>query len=266
VEPNLIVFIDHIWLHLSKRWKKIEILFLTNIKGTTSPNKATKFQNKMSFNSRSNNLNTRKPFCAHCHNTGEPENVYTSHYPRSLPDRTGKTTVTCPKLQATECAYCYEFGHTRKFCPVLKANQRSREMEERRNKGQEQKEKQEVEQKQQKQRKSAGGYAALRDEDSDIEEEPVPQVKEEWPALSVATARTQTIAPPTIPPQNVTTGYAAMAAKPARVYEPEPETPVSSYQVLKSGDRMTKTEVQAERYVPISQRSWVEDEEEDEDW
>ena len=263
-------------------YKKIEILFYVNMKGTTFPNR-NQVSNKMSYSSRKNNssnFSARKPYCAHCQNTGEPENVYTSHYPRSLPDRTGKTTVTCPKLQSTECTYCYEFGHTRKFCPVIKKNQRAYEMEDRRNKAQELEQKQE---KHQKQRNLAGGFAMLAEDDSDNDEQKtkpqVKTVKEEWPALSVATAsvatasvaltRTQTIALPTVPPQNVTTGYAAMAAKPARVYSSqEPHTPISEYQVLNKGDRMTKTETPVQKYVPRNQWSWLDDEEEDEeeDW
>jgi hypothetical protein len=34
----------------------------------------------------------------------------------------GNTKVTCPILAATECRYCYELGHTTKFCPVLEEN------------------------------------------------------------------------------------------------------------------------------------------------
>ena len=218
----------------------------------------------MSRNMTRNPNSVRKPFCAHCHNTGEPENVYSSHYPRSLPDRTGKTTVTCPKLRATECAFCYEFGHTRKFCPVLKANQRAREIEERKMQAQQQQQ-QASTVKKQSQQKNLGGYAALVEDDSDNEEhEVVETVKEEWPALSGATASIARTAIASVAPS----GYAAMAAKPARVYEPEPQTPVSAYQVINKGDRMTKTEVEAEPYVPTrNTTSWLElseDEEEQE--
>ena len=209
-----------------------------------------------------NTNSARKPFCAHCHNTGEPENVYSSHYPRSLADRTGKTTVTCPKLRATECAYCYEFGHTRKYCPVLKRNQRAREIEERKIAGQQQQQQQQASAKKQSQQKNLGVYAALVEDDSDEEHEEhkeVETVKEEWPALSGATATaTASVAP---------SGYAAMAAKPVRVYEPEPQTPVSAYQVINKGDRMTKTETECEPYVPRNKTSWVDltDDEEEED-
>ena len=210
-----------------------------------------------------NNNSVRKPFCAHCHNTGEPENVYSSHYPRSLPDRTGKTTVTCPKLQATECAYCYEFGHTRKFCPVLKANQRSRESEERKMKAHQQ----ETSTKKQSQQKNISMFDALRESDDEEVEVEVQPVKEEWPSLSVATASTATTSTATT---SVVTGYAAMAAKPAKVYNPEPQTPVSEYQVINKGARMPKSEAPTETYVPAPRRpvSWLEldDDEDDEYW
>jgi len=178
----------------------------------------------MSFNSRNNNsrnsVSARKPHCAHCQNTGEPESVYTSHWPRSLPDRTGKITVTCPKLLNTECAYCYEFGHTRKFCPALKANEKAREYEDRRSKQMSKPNQQPTQEK----AVTRGGFAALA-HDSDEEDKPKVVKKENWPSLSVSSGapltRTSSV-----------TGYAAMAAKPAKVYKPEPETPVNSYQVL----------------------------------
>jgi hypothetical protein len=219
----------------------------------------------MSHNMNRNNNSVRKPFCAHCHNTGEPENVYSSHYPRSLPDRTGKTTITCPKLRATECAYCYEFGHTRKFCPVLKANQRAREIEERKIAAQQQQ--QQASTKKQSQQKNLGAYAALVEDDSDEEHEVVETVKEEWPALSGATASVTTASVTTaiVAPS----GYAAMAAKPLPVYEPEPQTPVSAYQVINKGDRMTKTEAEPAQYVPRGRVPWTEltdDEEEDDEY
>lgn len=64
--------------------------------------------------------NSKKPYCKVCFDAGKPESEYTSHWVRSLPDRSGKTTVTCPTLLNTECNYCYNFGHTVKFCPSIK--------------------------------------------------------------------------------------------------------------------------------------------------
>lgn len=66
----------------------------------------------------------KKPFCKVCFDAGKPESDYTSHRVRSLPDMNGKTTVTCPVLASTECRYCYNFGHTTKFCTVLEENKK----------------------------------------------------------------------------------------------------------------------------------------------
>jgi hypothetical protein len=65
------------------------------------------------------NNNQKKPFCKVCFDAKKPESEYTSHYVRSHPDQNGNTIVTCPILSATECRYCYKFGHTIKFCNVL---------------------------------------------------------------------------------------------------------------------------------------------------
>jgi hypothetical protein len=69
----------------------------------------------------------KKPFCKVCFDAGKPESDYTSHRVRSLPDMNGKSTVTCPVLAATECRYCYQFGHTTKFCTVLEENKKKAE-------------------------------------------------------------------------------------------------------------------------------------------
>ena len=65
------------------------------------------------------NNSQKKPFCKVCFDARKPESEYTSHYVRSQPDSNGKTIVTCPVLNATECRYCFKFGHTIKFCNVL---------------------------------------------------------------------------------------------------------------------------------------------------
>lgn len=70
------------------------------------------------------NPREKKPYCKVCHDSGKPEKVYTSHWVRSLPDRQGKTTVTCPTLLATECGYCKQRGHTSKFCEALEQKKR----------------------------------------------------------------------------------------------------------------------------------------------
>ena len=67
----------------------------------------------------------KKPYCKVCFDAGKHEREYTSHWVRSLPDHNGKTTVICPTLLSTECRYCYELGHTTKFCPVLEKNNKA---------------------------------------------------------------------------------------------------------------------------------------------
>ncbi len=71
------------------------------------------------------NNSQKKPFCKVCHDAGKPESEYTSHYVRSRPDSNGKTIVTCPVLAATECRYCFKFGHTTKFCNVLEEKKKN---------------------------------------------------------------------------------------------------------------------------------------------
>jgi hypothetical protein len=66
-----------------------------------------------------------KPFCKVCFDSGKPENEYTSHYVRSLPDHNGYKTVTCPVLRNTECKKCYQKGHTAKFCVVKFTSKKS---------------------------------------------------------------------------------------------------------------------------------------------
>jgi hypothetical protein len=88
----------------------------------------------MSYNNKSNSsksttalgksTNGKKPFCKVCQDAGKPESEYTSHFVRTLPDINGKSIVTCPVLNSTECRYCCQVGHTTKFCPVLEKNEK----------------------------------------------------------------------------------------------------------------------------------------------
>lgn len=63
-----------------------------------------------------------KPFCKVCRDAGKPESEYTSHWVRTLPDR----KVICPTLLSTSCRYCHKAGHTVKFCPEIKKNEKAR--------------------------------------------------------------------------------------------------------------------------------------------
>lgn len=66
-----------------------------------------------------NNNKSVKKYCKVCHDAGKPESEYTSHYVRSIPGSNG--IITCPTLLQTECRYCFQAGHTAKFCPKLAA-------------------------------------------------------------------------------------------------------------------------------------------------
>ncbi len=78
-----------------------------------------------SRNSNSNN-NAKKPFCKVCADAGKTD---TAHFVRATPDP--NSAVVCPTLKALECRYCYKNGHTVKYCPVLKQNNKERDRLER---------------------------------------------------------------------------------------------------------------------------------------
>jgi len=56
-----------------------------------------------------------KPYCKVCADAGKLESEYTSHWVKSFDGK----TVTCPTVKAIKCGYCFNLGHTPKFCPVL---------------------------------------------------------------------------------------------------------------------------------------------------
>jgi hypothetical protein len=64
----------------------------------------------------------QKPFCKVCRDAGKCEEVYTSHNVR---DRDGNTI--CITLLNQECRFCFQTGHTVKFCPVLKEREETKE-------------------------------------------------------------------------------------------------------------------------------------------
>jgi len=72
--------------------------------------------------SRNNNkkvaiVSVSTKFCKVCKDAGKSD--YTSHY---IKDSTGK--VCCPYLLGLVCGYCGITGHTPKFCPALKGDQK----------------------------------------------------------------------------------------------------------------------------------------------
>jgi hypothetical protein len=148
---------------------------------------------------------TKKPYCKVCFDAGKPESEYSSHWVRTLPDRSGKTTVTCPTLLNTECRYCYQSGHTTKFCKVL----------EKQNKGRERAEKAETVAKKTnqaapKEKKPSSVFAGLMDSDSE-DEVKVSKCVENYPVLSAPVKKVE------VEKQYVKTGWAAIVAKPAEV-------------------------------------------------
>ena len=182
----------------------------------------------------------RKPHCSHCQNTGEPESVYTSHYPSSLPDRNGKRTTTCPKLLKTECSYCYNFGHLRSICPARLQQQSNtaRAPPQKQEKKQEKKVTFDT---------RGGGFSCLKEDQ--VEERAAPQKKEEFPALP--SVKPSATAKPAI------SGYASAAARPPAIYrETQPVAPLSNFHILKKGDRMKKTDLPKKVYP---KGSWAAD-------
>jgi hypothetical protein len=73
-------------------------------------------QNNNNTASRKMNTPVYKTFCKVCQDSGKCEKDYTNHNVR---DKTGKTV--CPTLLVQECRNCFKYGHTVKYCPLLKA-------------------------------------------------------------------------------------------------------------------------------------------------
>jgi hypothetical protein len=168
-------------------------------------------------------LTSRKPYCKVCHDAGKPESDYTSHYVRSLPDKQGNTKVICPTLLNTECRYCYELGHTSKFCPSLASKQKA---DERNRREEEVKNRQIKKPVYQPKKIQFGGFSALMD--SDDEDETKKSIeKEEFPALGAPSQRV------------VITSYASVAAKPVPVQTPKATLP-SGFKVLQKDDQIDK--------------------------
>lgn len=163
---------------------------------------------------------SKKPYCKVCFDAGKPESEYTSHWVRSLPDRNGKTSVLCPTLLDTECRFCYELGHTAKFCPVLEKNKKDRESKAGRALGADRKYQasasEKTNQKAPEPKKPASIFDALREDSSDSEDERKVSIKstpvEKFPVLGGSSKRVEVTLPKTEP--EVKTGWAAIAAKP----------------------------------------------------
>ena len=73
--------------------------------------------------SKSNNVKAIVKYCKVCHDAGKSEAEYRSHFIRESPAPTSK--VVCPTLLAQECRYCFNSGHTIKYCPTLKKHEKT---------------------------------------------------------------------------------------------------------------------------------------------
>jgi hypothetical protein len=169
---------------------------------------------KMNPTSKSISTSNKKPYCKVCFDAGKPESEYTSHWVRTLPDRNGKTTVTCPTLQATECRFCYELGHTAKFCPILEKNKKDKERAERKYQVSSE---QTAKPKASQQKKSASFFDILQEDSSEEEEEEVKvsivsKPVENFPVLSSKAKKVEVILPKV--EAEVKSGWAAIVAKP----------------------------------------------------
>ena len=176
------------------------------------------------------NTKTTKPFCKVCYDAGKPESEYTSHYVRSLPDRSGNTMVTCPTLLSTECRYCGNYGHTTKFCSIAA------------NKNQKQKQTQNYKQREMPKKtpptnnpNNVSKFAVLDDSDSE---------DEEYPTLGAIVAA-----------KSVITGWSEMAAKP-EVLVYKQKDPAENHLVLTRAIKIGKV-------MPLTDNhsvklSWVE--------
>ena len=150
----------------------------------------------------------KKPFCKVCFDAKKPQSVYESHF---VKDREGK--VTCVTLLEQECRYCFQLGHTVKFCPAVAANNTAAKKAENKHRREEEAEERHRRQEQTKAAASAnakmtsrGGYASLFcDDDSDDEtpqnhqnhenhQNKKTQKREEFPALGAPSQRVTTSA------------------------------------------------------------------------
>ncbi len=187
----------------------------------------------MSYNNKFNNKSTvKKPFCKVCHDAGKTESEYTSHYVRSMPDHNGKSNVTCPTLNATECRYCYKLGHTTKFCPAIAENEkkskRERVAEDRPQRKQDMLPDIKATLPSVKAKKPINAFASL-SVDSDNEEEkpianviakPTAKAVEEFPALFSQKKEPKSVSLPSV-------SWATMAEKPAAIVAPVYNPPPS---------------------------------------
>jgi hypothetical protein len=86
----------------------------------------------MSAYARSGNRNNRnkygekekdaKKHCSVCEKAGLPERVYTGHFTKSVPGPKG--IIICPTILNNECSFCFNRGHLKSACPAIAAKEK----------------------------------------------------------------------------------------------------------------------------------------------
>ena len=72
----------------------------------------------MSNQQRVTNRPVHQKFCKVCQDAGKSLAEYTSHNVRET--KSPSSRVTCPTLLAQECRFCFNKGHSLKYCPQIK--------------------------------------------------------------------------------------------------------------------------------------------------
>ena len=168
----------------------------------------------MSRNYKNNSaVKPMQKFCKVCQDAGKSESEYLSHFTRETRDPNSK--VTCPTLLALECRYCYKNGHTVKYCPVLKDNEKQQKREQHSDRRIET-----ISKVAPKVNKAPTNVFACLDSDSDEEEQKVSkksvtkvEVKEDFPVLCAPSSRVPSNS--VLKPVAVTSNYASALTAPA---------------------------------------------------
>lgn len=182
---------------------------LSNVKQAKQSSKKMSIQRN---SSKKATTTVVKKHCKVCFDAGKPESEYTSHWVRSSPGPEGN--VICPTLLSQECKFCFESGHTVKFCKVLEKNNKEKAKEERK-KAQPQTENKNKPTNANVTKKQTNVFASLMESSSDDEGKPIEKAKEEFPMLCQPK---KTLAPAAAA---TTFSYASMAAKTEGDYDNE---------------------------------------------
>ena len=173
------------------------------------------------YNNQSSSI---KAHCKVCQDAGKTESEYSSHFTRESRDPNSR--VVCPTLLALNCKYCFQKGHTVKYCKELKKKERTAVHQLRRSEAPTKSESKGI-------RANTNIFIALDSED-EADDEPkenqvlTPEVQEQFPAMTASKP---------VLPQLVTTSYASVLARPFEAKAPESKTPVAPRQAPKAAPK-----------------------------